>query len=95
MDDTKVSVRSQFYHINLPTPSLSWNRNTYIVTKLIAAYHTPSRITLHIGASTSCTRASTYGMRKYRGSRRGVGRRVISAQAGRRMVWRSDWLVPG
>ena len=33
-------------------------------------------------------------MRKYRGSRRGVGRRVISAQAGRRRVWRSDWLVP-
>ena len=60
--------------MNLISPSLSQYRKTHIVTALIKAYHTPSSTTPHPGTSATCALSKRYGMRKYRGSNKGVGR---------------------
>ena len=60
--------------MNLIPPSLSWYKKTHIVTALIRAYQPPSNATPHQETSDTCALSKRYGIRKYRGSNRGVGR---------------------
>jgi len=86
-----------FYHMNRPTPSRSRYKNMDMVPQLICPYHKPSsKISQPRGTMPSfflsgsiCNRSRTYGMRKYRGSSKGVGRSVGIRHMGRSRVSRS------
>jgi hypothetical protein len=77
------------YHMNLPTPSLSLNKNTHIVTALMTAYQISSKTSPQAGTSAICALNNTYGIIKYRGSSKGVGMRVNATEIGRGSICKS------
>lgn len=85
---------SRAYHINRPTPSRGRYRNTPMVTAFISTYHIPSNVTPHAGTSLTWALSKMYGIRKYRSSRRGVGRSVGIVNSGRSNVCSSVCSLP-
>lgn len=72
--------------MNRPTPSRERYKNTPIVIALIIVYQPPSTTIPNVETSLTCARSNIYGIKKYRGSSKGVGSSVGTMNTGKSKV---------